>query len=51
MNEAEKAKLMTDSIIQLLKGRKGFDSWWGDIDYEDQRDIHVQIEEIILRLS
>jgi hypothetical protein len=45
LREAELLEALTRAAFSVLSDRKGFDWWWNDIDPEDQREIHEDMNE------
>lgn len=41
------AAMAAEKIIEKLSGRKGFDSWWDDIDEDIQSEILEEMEATI----
>jgi hypothetical protein len=40
-------KQITEEVVGILKGRKGFDDWWHDIEEDDQQEILAEISKTV----
>jgi len=40
---------IVDDVMMRLKGRKGFDWWWGDLEEEIQEEIEADLTRCVTR--
>jgi len=44
----KKSRVIIKKIIEELKGRGGFDGWWGCVDDDIQNEIKEKLKQIVI---